>query len=438
MDYKKALDFLSQYTNYERELRYPYDGWSMNLDRVRVMLDAMGAPDKGLRVVHIAGSKGKGSVAAMIESMARAEGFSTGLFTSPHLVDFRERIRLSGEMISEDKVAALVERLIPAADKVKEQPKLGPVTYFEILTTLAFAAFADAKVDLAVVEAGLGGRFDATTVCDPAVSVITPISLDHTDILGDTIPKIAVEKSFIIKPGRPAAIAPQPEDALAVFEARAKEVGASIELVNERYSWRSLSQEVDGQQASLSGARDLDDVLIPLAGEHQLINAATALTALDLLGDSGVVVSDEAAILGLSNLSWPARFQRIRENPDLILDGAHNAASAACLRDTLAAVCPGKKIIAVIGLGGDKDAEGFARELGPALDTVFITRSRAMKAVEPERLKDALGPFNVEAVETGSVGEAMEAALSKASPDDVVLVTGSFYVISEVMEWDSR
>jgi len=381
MDYQEALSFLSQYTNYERELRYPYDGWSMNLDRVRVMLDSMGAPDKGLRVVHVAGSKGKGSVAAMIETMARASGITTGLFTSPHLVDFRERIGLSGEMISEDMVAALVERLIPAADKVRERPKLGPVTYFEILTALAFAAFADAKVDLAVIEAGLGGRFDATTVCDPAVSVITPVSLDHTDILGDTTLKIAVEKSFIIKPGRPAAIAPQPEDALAVFEKRAEEVGAALALVSECYTWRSLSQEVDGQRASFAGARDLDDVFIPLAGEHQLINAATALTALDLLAESGAAVSDEAAILGLSRLSWPARFQRIRKSPDLILDGAHNAASAACLRDTLAAACPGKKIVAVIGLGGDKDVEGFARALGPALDTVFITRSRAMKAV---------------------------------------------------------
>jgi dihydrofolate synthase/folylpolyglutamate synthase len=436
MLYDDALSYLSQYTNYERELRYPYDGWHMNLERVTRLLFALGSPERGLPVTHIAGTKGKGSVAAMIEAILRAAGYRTGLFTSPHLLDFRERIRLNGGWVSRSAVAALVERIIPAAEDVHKEPELGPLTYFEILTAMAIAAFAEAGVDMAILETGLGGRYDATNVCDPLISILTNVSLDHTDILGDSLEAIAAEKMMIIKPGKPAVIAPQEKSVHQLFSARRREVNAPEIRVSDRYAWRMTSEDIDGQRAEIKGKRELDDVFIKLPGEPQLINAATAITALDVLTERGFNVSDDAIKAGLEALDWPARFQRIRKSPDLILDGAHNAKSAGYLRATLESLYPGRSVTAVIGLGGDKDVEGFCRDLGPALSSVVVTRSRAMKAVASDRIKKALSPFKVEFRKTGSVAEAMQISLQDARPEEVILVTGSFYVISEVLEWN--
>jgi dihydrofolate synthase/folylpolyglutamate synthase len=434
MLYDDALSYLSQYTNYERELRYPYDGWHMNLARVRGLLRGLGSPERDLRIVHIAGTKGKGSVAAMLETILRAAGYRTGLFTSPHLLDFRERIRLNGEWVSESSVAALVERIIPAAEEVHKEPELGPLTYFEILTAMAIAAFAETGVDIAILETGLGGRYDATNVCDPLISILTNVSLDHTDILGDILEAIAAEKSMIIKPGKPAVIAPQEESVHQLFSARRREINAPEIRVSDRYTWRMISENIDGQRAEIKGKRELDDVFIKLPGEPQLINAATAITALDALSERRFNVSDHAIKAGLAALDWPARFQRVRKSPDLILDGAHNAKSASYLRETMERLYPGRSVTAIIGLGGDKDVEGFCRELGPVLQRVVITKSIAMKAVASDRIKTALSPFQVEIGETESVKQAMETAFKDALPQDVILVTGSFYVISEVLE----
>jgi len=438
MQYHEAMAFLSRYTNYERELRYPYNGWAMNLSRVRAMLTALGDPDRRLTLVQVAGTKGKGSTAAMIESMARAAGYSTGLFTSPHLTVFRERIRLRGEMISEEEVGRLTERLLPAAAKVEHRPDLGPLTFFEILTVLGLLAFDEAGLKLAVLETGLGGRYDATTVTNPAVAVLTHVSLDHMDILGNTITAIATEKSFIIKPGRPAVIAPQTEEAYAVFHRRCQEVGAPEVRVAERYTWERLHQTINGQAASFHGPRELLQVSLPLLGAHQLRNAAAAITAIDLLAPAGFPVSDAAVKDGLAAVVWPARFQRIRARPDLILDGAHNVHSAACLRETLLELYPGRRIIAVLGLAHDKDVEGFVRELGPVLQTAVVTHAHTARAEMPARIEAAFAGLPVKLIERAGVLEAMNTAVELAKPEDVIIVTGSFYVVSEALAWDCQ
>ncbi len=434
MRYEKALEYLSRYTNYERALRYPYDGWAMNLERVRGLLEGLGDPDRGLSIVHIAGTKGKGSTAAMIEAVARAAGLHTGMYTSPHLIDFKERIRVSGRMVTEDAVARWVERLMPAAESVHAKKELGTVTYFEILTALAFAVFGEARVDLAVVEAGLGGRYDATNACEPLVSVMTSISLDHTDILGDTIAEIAAEKSMIVKPGAAAVFAPQPKEARAVLEARCEEVGVTPVWVEDRYAATRTAEDIGGQSFDLSGGRELKDLRLPLLGDPQLINAAAAVAAADELSARGIMIDDGAVRGGLNALRWPARFEVVSRSPDVILDGAHNAASAAGLRGVLERLYPGRRVTAVIGLGGDKDVEGFCRELGPVIGRAVITRSRAMKAAAAERIESSLAEFGASVERTGSVAEAMGRALGQAGSDDVVVVTGSFYVISEWIE----
>jgi dihydrofolate synthase/folylpolyglutamate synthase len=353
MLYQEAVSYLSRFTNYERELRYPYDGWHLNIERVRVLLDELGSPERDLPVIHVAGTKGKGSTAAMIEAMARAAGFKTGLYTSPHLLDFKERIRIAGRVIEEGEVARMVERMAPAIERVHDRTELGPLTYFEIITAMALAVFAGEKVDVAVLEAGLGGRYDATNVCNPLLTVLTPVSMDHMDILGDTLEAIAGEKAEIIKAGKPAVIAPQEESVYEVFRRRCEEVGAPEIRVAERVRWRQAREDADGQWADVEGAVKLPELFMALAGEHQLINAATALTAIEEASRAGIVVEVAAMRQGLSSLVWPGRFQRIRRKPDVVLDGAHNGASARYLARSIQKIYPGRRVTAVIGMGGD-------------------------------------------------------------------------------------
>jgi dihydrofolate synthase / folylpolyglutamate synthase len=442
LTYDQALAFLERFTNYERALRYPYDGWAMNLERVGRLLAALHDPQKNFPVIHLAGTKGKGSTAAMIESILRSAGIRTGLYTSPHLLSFHERIQVNGAAIAEAAVAETVGRLLSAAEAVSRDASLGALTYFEVLTALALAHFAETKVEVAVLEAGLGGRWDATNVCDPAVAVVTPISYDHQDILGDTLEKIATEKAMIIKPGRPAAIGPQPPEALAVLMSRAREVAAPIYRVEEHYRWSRRSEGIQGQTFDMSGDRDLHELFLPLLGDHQLQNAGLAILACDLFhrapctvhrAQSRRLFDEEVIRQGLAAVHWPARFEVVGEKPAIVLDGAHNAASARYLAETLGRIFPGRRVLAMIGLGADKDVEGFFRELAPALDAVWLTRSRAMKAAPAERLRAALAGFGGKIAETAAVAEAVGQALAAAGPEDVVLITGSFYVIGEAL-----
>ena len=433
LTYEQALAFLDGFTNYERSLRYPYDGWAMNLERVGRLLAALGEPQKKFPIIHVAGTKGKGSTAAMIESILRAAGLRTGLYTSPHLLTFHERVRVNGEVITEAAIAGIVSRLQPAAETLSRESSLGALTYFEILTALALAHFAEERVEVAVLEAGLGGRYDATNVCDPAVAVVTPISFDHTDILGDTLAKIATEKAMIIKPGKPAALGPQPAEAGAILTARAKEVGAPLFRMEDHYQGRRRSEGLRGQRFDLQGDRELLDLRLPLLGDHQLQNAALAVLSCDLFFGAARRLPESAIRQGLAAVRWPARFEVITGKPTLVLDGAHNAASAKYLAETLRRIFSGKKILAVVGLGADKDVEGFFRELGPALSAVWLTKSWTMKAVPAERLRSALAGFEGKLAESETVAGALRQALAAAGPEDIVLITGSFYVIGEAL-----
>jgi len=433
MNFTDAVAFLSRYTNYERALRYPYDGWAMNLERMAVLLDELGRPDRRLKIIQVAGTKGKGSTAAMIAAVLRASGRRAGLYTSPHLTDFRERIQIGGELVAPEAVAEGVARLVPAAEAVARRPKLGPVTYFELLTALALQCFAAAGAEAAVLEAGLGGRYDATTACDPVVAVIAPISYDHMDILGGTLTAIAGEKAMIIKGPAPAVLAPQPEEALAALLDRCRTTGATAVRVEEQYRWARRDETIDGQTFDLAGARELPGLALPLAGDHQLVNAATAVAALDAGAAAGLAVAAAAIRTGLAAVRWPGRLTRVRKNPDVILDGAHNAASAACLRDTLVRLYPGRRVTAVVGLGADKDVEGFGRELGPALAGLVITRSQAMKAAGADRVRAAFAAAATPSREAPDVAAALRLALATSGPADVVVVTGSFYVVAEAM-----
>ena len=321
--YRDALNYLYSFTDYEKRGFAAYAPEFYDLDRVRHLLALMGEPQRAFRAVHIAGTKGKGSTAAMIESVLRAAGYRTGLYTSPHLHSFRERIQEAGELIPEAGVIRLVEEMQPLVARVDG------VTTFEIITCLAFAWFAEQGVAWAVVEVGLGGRLDATNVLHPAVTVITPISYDHVAILGDTLTQIASEKAGICKPGVPLVSAPQPGEALATIRGVCERLGAPLTLVGRDWTWQSGAADLDGQAFTVRhGKRVSFELHLPLLGEHQLVNATTAAAVLSVLEQGGLEVPPSALREGLQAVRWPGRLEILGREPLVVADGAHNGDSA--------------------------------------------------------------------------------------------------------------
>ena len=435
---RDALAFLEKFTNYERAPQYIYTGQAMNLERVRKLLEAVGSPEKKLRAVHIAGTKGKGSIAKMINAVLNSAGYRVGLYTSPHLVVKNERILVNDEMVSDRELADAIDALRPGVDAVHAQAELGEVTYFELITAAAFFHFAVKKVDYAVLETGLGGRFDATNVCNPSVVVITPVSLDHTDILGDTVAKIASEKAMIIKQGSKVVVAPQPKDAMAMIEGRGSEMDAQIFPAEKFYQWKMNYIYPMEMSFDLTGKRNLIGLKTKMIGPHQMQNAATAVLACDLLSEqgAGVKVSDDTIRYGLAKTRLAARFQQLEfAGRTVILDGAHNADSAKALAETLALVYPGKKFNFMIGMGRDKDIAGFLNEVKPVAKRIVLCRAHHSRAEEPEQMKKYLADFSGEVIIQPEINDALGQITRLGKPGEVFVITGSFFLIGEAVEW---
>lgn len=437
-DYQAALDYIFNYVDYERRRSVPYTETAWDLNRARRVLAALGDPQTGLRYVHVAGSKGKGSTAAVVESVLRASGLRTGFYTSPHLHTFRERIRVDGGLLRRDDLVRLLEQCRPAVEAVPG------ITTFEIITVLALLHFAQQQVDWVVLETGLGGRLDATNIITPAVSVITPISLEHTALLGDTRAKIAAEKAGIIKPGVPVVVAPQAADAMAVFERVAEQQHSRLVAVERQWQWRSVSDSLDGQEFDVEGPAvewDLDGLRLPLLGAHQLSNAVTAIAACWELAQQGAPISEAGLRRGVATVVWPARLEVLQRagagRPAVVVDSAHNVDSARLLRRALAAYFPGKEQRLVFGASNDKDVDALLAELAPGAERVIVTRSRHPRACETQELArqavlaGASGPVIVAAE---GVHQALALALEDAGPRHVVCVGGSLFVAGEARE----
>ncbi len=436
---KSAFQFLNRFTNYERSLRYPYDGWAMNLERVRALLGPIGSPEKNLKAIHIAGTKGKGSTSKLIQSILSSAGFRVGLYTSPHLLKVHERIRIADRMITDLELATALESLRPGIGDVKKKSGLGEVTYFELITAAAFFHFARKKVDFAVLETGLGGRYDATNICNPALIIITPISFDHTDILGTTIPEISREKAMIIKPGCKAIISVQPKAAEKVFRERAREVSAELFPLEKFYQWRLNSIRPGEMVFDLAGKRRLKNLKTRMIGPRQMTNAAAAVLAMDLLEEKFGKISDRAIRQGLWNASLAGRFQEVEFNGrKIILDGAHNRESAKALMETVALLYPGKKFSLIGGLSRDKDLKGFFAELKSQANKIIISRAKIQRAAEKEQFENALKNFRGPIIFEPSLGKAMATILRPGSKDDLIIVTGSFYLVGEALQWLSK
>jgi dihydrofolate synthase / folylpolyglutamate synthase len=426
MNYRQALRYLYSLTNYELKGLAAYAPEFYNLDRLRRFLNLLDNPHQKFAAVHIAGTKGKGSTSAMIESGLRAAGHRTGLFTSPHLHTFRERIQASGQFISEKDVARLAQKLRPLASEIAD------ITSFEVMTGLAFAWFVEQGIEWGVLEVGLGGRLDATNVVTPAVSVITSISLDHTAILGDTLQKIAAEKAGIIKPGVPVVSAPQADEALAVIEEVSRQQDAPLTLVGRDWRWKAGQSNLKGQAFTLwEGQATWPELWLPLLGEHQLENAATAVATLSTLQAAGVEISKDAIQEGLRTICWPGRLEILAESPWLVVDSAHNGYSAEKLMAALRAHLEFSRLTVIVGVSSDHATPELMYALLSGADRAIATQTRHPRAASPAWLQEraAEGGFSMETSRT--VPDALEMALADATPTDLICCTGSVFVAAE-------
>ena len=429
--YQTAIDYILSFADYERDSR---SALIFDLRRMEMLLERLGTPQAAARSIQVAGTKGKGSTAAMIASVLATAGYRTGLYTSPHLHSFTERIVVDGKPITEEEFATLVERSKPAVEAVNHSGTFGELTTFEILTALAFIYFRERKADFQVLETGLGGRLDATNVVNSEVCVITSISLDHMEVLGDSLAQIAAEKAGIIKPGSIVVCAPQPSEAAAVIEKVCQDKEARLVRVGKEVTWQRKAFSDSGQSFQLRGTMHDYDLTLPLPGEHQLENAATAVAALEVLAALGARVSPEYVATGLAQVHWPGRLQILQREPLLVVDSAHNADSAKRLMQALQQYFDFERLILIIGTSYDKDVAGTVRELASLPSTIIVTRSRHPRAVEASRLVAEFSKWGITPQAADNVAAAVDSALSEAKPRDLICATGSLFVIAEVME----
>ena len=434
MTYAAALRYLDGLIHTGRP-RQPYH--DVKLARMRHLLGRLGDPHRRLRAVLVAGTKGKGSTAVMIAGILRAQGLRVGLTVKPHLVDYRERIQVAGHKITRKDLAALIERVRPEIEASRDL-SWGPPTYVETTVAMAFLHFAETGVDLAVVEVGIGGRLDATNVLEPLVSIITPISYDHTELLGDTLTAIAAEKAGIIRPGGRVVSAPQPEEALRVIGRVCEEQHAPLVLVGRDVEIRLDGSSLEGVRATVRGLRDTYPIRVPLLGRHQAMNAATAIAAVELLADESIPVGGDAVSRGLAAVRWPARVELIDTAPYTIIDVGHNPASMAALCDTLRELLGGRRLILVFGMLATKDYRTVTAMIAPLAAAIVTTTPNNPHALSAEELAAEVRRHASPVIAVPDRREAVERGLALAGPEDVLLITGSFYLVGEAREWLRR
>lgn len=443
--YQEALDYLYKFVDYSLTRQDQLVAAKFDLRRMVDLMELLGNPQKKYPIIHVAGTKGKGSTAAMIASVLLSAGYKTGLYTSPHLQDYIERIQINQKSITHQELIDLVEEIKPEVEKTQG------LTTFEITTAIGFKAFADADVDIAVIEVGLGGRLDATNIITPLVSVITSLSYDHMAVLGDTLAQIATEKAGIIKQCRPVVLAPQEEAARKVVEKIAGERNAPITIVGQDYFFSPVSHSLEGQSLIVWSKEDqpLMDILIDspkktnwkptqlnlsLLGYHQVQNAATAYAVLQVAKEQGIKVSDKAIQQGFETVEWPGRFDVLSKQPLLIVDSAHNQDSALKLRLAMDDYLDGKSIVLIFGASEDKDIKGMFTQLIPRVKIIIATQSTHPRAMPAKKLVELAHQFGRPAIATSDITIALEKALKLVKKDDAIVVAGSIFVAAAARE----
>ncbi len=439
--YKEATEFLLQAIDYEKLTNYKYNITNFNLKRMEKLLSNVGNPHKRGTYVHITGTKGKGSTAIMIASALKVSGLKTGLFTSPHLVYLGERIKVNDEIISQKMLLQLVNELKPYIERERLKDITLSPTFFDTITAIALTYFERKKVDISVLEVGMGGRLDSTNVILPQISIITPIGYDHTDTLGHTLDRIAYEKSGIIKECIPVVSSTQEHEVLSIISKTCKEKKAQLRLVGKDILITDIKQirknELYGTECSISTWRNkYKNIFLPIVGQHQVGNCATAIGALETLSENGVVKIDNGKIINaLAKINCPARIEVVSKKPLIILDTSHTVSSMKFLRESIKENFTFKRLILVIGMSGDKDIDGILREITRVADELIFTRTHNPREAEPGQLAQiAKKHYHKEPIVIENIDEALKEAKRIANKDDLICITGSFYLAGKVKE----
>lgn len=424
MNYNEALQFIHESHKF---------GMRLGLDNIKKLLELLGNPQNNLKIIHVAGTNGKGSTCSFISSILKESGYKVGLYTSPFLETFTERIRVNGENISEEEVGKIVS-LIKEKIEIMVSEGYSYPTEFEIVTAMAFYYYNQEKVDFVALEVGLGGRYDATNVIDkPVVSAITSISLDHTGILGDTLAKIAFEKGGIIKENCPTIVYPQQEEASEVIKnicAEKKSKYIECDFKNIEIKSSNINSQI--YNCNING-KELRDLEIKLIGDHQIKNSIVALNVIEYLNDIKITnISEENIRKGLLETKWPGRIEKISENPMFIIDGAHNEEGAKSLANSIDKYFENKNKILVIGMLEDKDIESVLDLLIPKFNRVITTTPDNPRAIDANKLKEKIERYNIEVTCKPNIKEAVGYALEISNKDDIIISAGSLYMIGNV------
>ncbi len=424
LNFPEAIEYMQNLTKF---------GFNFGLGRITELLRRLGNPHLDLRIIHIGGTNGKGSSTAMVSSILQQAGYRVGAFTSPHLHSYTERYRINGEEIAENHMAALITELRPHLEAMVQEDYEHP-TEFEVGTALAFLYFKRQEVDYLVLEVGLGGSIDSTNVAVPLVSVITNVAMDHMDYLGNTIKEIATVKAGIIKKEVPLVTAAGGES-LEVIQSVCREKNSPMVLVGRDVTWRELEINEKGQLIEVYGRLGTySNIIVPLMGRHQQINAATAVAVIEVLKDTGAVIDDDAVVKGIANTEWPARMEIVASSPFVLIDGAHNLDGAVALGRALDEYFPGRGIIMVLGMLGDKERTKVVEELAPRARAVVITRPNSPRAGNWQSMAGEAARFVDHVLTIEDIAGAVNAAMDMAGPDDVVCITGSLYMVAEARE----
>ena len=436
--YQDSLDFIYSFVDFSMKRHVDDSHHFFKLDRMRKFAELLDNPQDNYPSIHVTGTKGKGSVAALCASALQAAGYKVGLYTSPHLQEFTERIQINGMEIDKVELVALVNRLRPLTHQVPE------ITTFELTTALGFLYFAEQQVDIAVIEVGLGGRLDATNIINPLVSVITPVSYDHRAVLGDTLTEIAYEKGGIIKPGKPVVLSPQQSESEKELLRIAAERKAPITQVEKAYTYTEVAHNLDGQEmiitcrlmnnvkAPLSLAAEPLKLQLPLLGMHQVQNAATAFAALDIIAQNGMALSPQAVAQGFAQVTWPARFEILRKEPPLVIDSAHNGDSMLRLRQTLDEYFSDRAFILIFGASADKELDAMFREILPRVESVITTQSLHPRAADPQELARRIAPYGIPVQAINPAEAALSKALELAGSEKGIIVAGSIFIAAAI------
>ena len=420
-DYTESLDYLYSLQKF---------GMIFGLTQVTEILEAIGNPHEEIQAIHIGGTNGKGSTAAMMASVLQKEGYRVGLYTSPHLIRFSERIKVNGVEIREDEVAALTGWM---KERIEASGITPSFTFFDFTTAMAFRYFSQKRVDLAILEVGLGGRLDSTNVIDPLLSIITNVTRDHEEILGKSILKIAEEKAGIIKKGRPLITAATQPEVVQLFSKFCRMKDSPLYRVSKDFRYDPIGE----RNFHYEGLhRKLWSVRLNLPGFHQIVNATIALGALEILEDLGYPVSTEAMIEGLQEVDWPGRLEMISSSPRVVLDGAHNPAGAMALKESLKKEFQFHHLILLLGIMKDKDFRSILKTLAPLADHIILSKPHMERASSPSLLLDQLGDTNGKKAEiVKDLPRAIEKGLSLTQPEDLFCITGSLYTVGEARDY---